>query len=248
MKQLETVIFEENGKVATLTLNRPDQGNRINVQMIQELGVVFDHLEDHSEARAVVIRGAGGVFCEGVDFRDFHANKSIDIHGFNKWEKLVSRLEKLPKAIIVVVDGAAVGGGFQLCLVADYKICTSSSWFQLPEVHMGFLPGLATFRLARNLGIARARRIMLCCERLSSEKMLDLGLVDQVSDDLDLAVSQALASFGPIHTVTIQLCRRLINESFETEYEDFLGRFLAAQHRAVTQTAFLDTLKKSQGS
>jgi enoyl-CoA hydratase/carnithine racemase len=245
MQNLDTLLFSEQGLIATITLNRPDQGNRINVRMIQELGQVFDHLEDASESRVVVIRGAGGSFSEGVDFRDFSPDKSIDIHGFNKWEKLVVRLERLPKAIIAVVDGAAVGGGFQLALVADARIASPRAFFQLPEVHMGFLPGMATYRLARHLGVARARRIMLRNERVDSSAALDLSLVDEVTDDLEAALERTVHSFGPLHTVAIQLCRRLVNESFETEFEDFLGRFLAAQHRAVTQSAFLDTLKRA---
>jgi enoyl-CoA hydratase/carnithine racemase len=246
MRDFETIGYEEQGGVATITLKRPGQGNRIDVQMIQDLGEVCDHVEDVSDARVVVLRGSGGVFCEGVDFRDFHPDKPIDIHGFNKWEKLLVRLERLPKVSVAIVDGPAIGGGFQLALVADQRIATPAAIFQLPEVHMGFLPGMATWRLARNLGVARARRLMLCNERIGPEEALALAIVDRVSSEPDRALEETIASFGPIHSVAIQLCRRLMNESFETDFEDFLGRFLAAQHRAVTQTAFLETLKKER--
>jgi enoyl-CoA hydratase/carnithine racemase len=247
MKEFQTIRYEEQGRVATVTLGRPSQGNRINVQMIQELGLVCDHLEDVSESRVVVLRADGGVFCEGVDFRDFHPDKPIDIHGFNKWEKLLVRIERLPKVTVAVIEGPAIGGGFQLALVTDQRIATPAASFQLPEVHMGFLPGMATWRLARNLGVSRARRLMLCNERLDAPEALALGIVDRVSTEPEKALEETIVSFGPIHTVAIQLCRRLMNESFETDYEDFLGRFLAAQHRAVTQTAFLETLKKERG-
>ena len=182
MSNYETLVYEESGDKALLTLHRPP-GNRINIQMIQELTKVCDTLEDHSKARTVVIRGAGGVFSEGVDFSEFHPDKPMDIHGFNKWEKICTRLERLPKATIALVDGAAVGGGFQLALVCDLRIATSRASFQLPEVHMGFLPGMATFRMAKYVGLGHAKRMMVTCEKVGPESALSLGIIDRVEDD-----------------------------------------------------------------
>ncbi len=247
MRDLTTLTYEEHGPLATVTLNRPEQGNRINVPMLQDLAAVCDHLEDASEARVVVFRGAGGVFSEGIDFGDFDPGRMIDIHGFNKWEKAVVRLERLPKVTVAVVDGPAVGGGFQLALAMDQRIASPRASFRLPEVHLGFLPGMATFRLARYVGLGHAKRILLCTPTVEPEEALRLGIVDKVASDLDAALADTVASFGPIHTVAVQLARRLLNESFGTEFEDALGHFLAAQHRAVTQTAFLDTLKRARG-
>jgi len=246
MRELTTLTYEEHDLLATVTLDRPGQGNRINVPMVQDLAAVCDHLEDASEARVVVFRGAGGVFSEGIDFGDFDPGKPIDIHGFNKWEKIAVRLERLPKVTVAVVDGPAVGGGFQLALVMDQRIASPRATFRLPEVHLGFLPGMATFRLARYVGLGHAKRLLLCAPALGPDEALRLGIVDRVSSDLDAALAETIAAFGPIHAVTVQLARRLLNESFNTEFEDALGHFLAAQHRAVTQTAFLDTLKRAR--
>lgn len=244
--KLETLIFEERDGIATITLNRPERGNRINVRMLQELTKVCDHLEDASEARVVVLRAAGDTFCAGMDFEDFQPGKPIDIHGFNRWEKAVVRLERLPKVTVAVVDGPAVGGGFQLALVADQRVASPRASFQLPEVHMGFLPGMATFRLAKYVGLGHARRIMLCNPVVGAEEARSLGIVDRVDRDLEAALQETITSFGPIHNVAVELCRRLLNESFATEFENGIGNFLAAQHRAVTQTAFLETLKREQ--
>ncbi|MFH1464889.1 MAG: hypothetical protein ABIO70_10945 [Pseudomonadota bacterium] len=70
--------------------------------------------------------------------------------------------------------------------------------------------------------------------------------MDRVDEDLESALAETIAAFGPVHNVAVQLCRRLLNESFATEFEDAIGHFLAAQHRAVTQTAFLETLKRER--
>jgi enoyl-CoA hydratase/carnithine racemase len=245
MSNYETLVYEESGDRVQLTLHRPP-GNRINVQMIQELTKVCDALEDHSKARTVVIRGAGGVFSEGVDFSEFHPDKPMDIHGFNKWEKICTRLERLPKATIALVDGAAVGGGFQLALVCDLRIATSRASFQLPEVHMGFLPGMATFRMAKYVGLGHAKRMMVTCEKVGPQSALDLGIIDRVEDDLDAGLAWAIEALGPNHTVAIELTRRLLNECYAATAENAIGHFLAAQHRAITQTAFLETVRREQ--
>lgn len=243
MSPYKTLLYDETGDVATVTLNRPG-GNRINVRMIKELSALCDYLEDKSTARVVVFRGAGDAFSEGIDWTEFDAQKPMDIHGFNQWEKCCTRLERLPKATIALVDGPAIGGGFQIALVCDQRVATARARFQLPEVHLGFLPGMATFRLAKTVGLGHARRLALTCATVLPEEATRLGIVDRVVEDLDAGLAEALAAFGPTHTVAIALTRRLLNESFADEYEDAIGHFLAAQHRAISQPAFAETIRR----
>jgi enoyl-CoA hydratase/carnithine racemase len=234
----ETLSFEESGDVAQITLIR----HRINVKQIRELERVCDHLEDVSKAKVVVLRGHS----EGIDFLDFDPKEAMDIHGFNKWEKLVNRFESLDKVTVALVDGPCVGGGFQLTLVCDQRICVPGASFQLNEVRQGFLPGMATFRLAKYVGLGHAKRLVMTGAVVRAEEAQRLGLVDDVTTDLDGALRRTIESFGPMHTVALTLARRLLNESYGTQIEDALGNFLAAQHRAISQTAFLDTLKAEQ--
>jgi enoyl-CoA hydratase/carnithine racemase len=234
----ETLSFEDGGDVATLTLRRA----RINVRQIRELERVCDHLEDHSPCKVLVIRGHS----LGMDFADFDPKEPLDIHGFNKWEKLVSRIEKLPKITVAVLDGPAVGGGFQLALACDLRLATPETRFSLPEVKLGFLPGMAVFRLAKYVGLGHAKRLVLTGAELGTDEALRLGVVDDVGP-ADEVLARALAALGPQHVVAATLARRLLLESFHTEPEDAIGNFLAAQHRAISQTAFLDTLAKERG-
>jgi enoyl-CoA hydratase/carnithine racemase len=235
----ETLSFEERGEIATITLKRP----RINVRQIRELERLCDQLEDVSTAKVVVIRGHSG----GIDFADFDPKEPLDIHGFNKWEKLVGRIERLNKVTIAVIDGPSVGGGFQLALACDQRICAPNVTFTLPEVRLGFLPGMATWRLARYVGLGHAKRLVLTGAPLSAEEAHRLGVVDRVSSDLDGALRETLDALAPLHVVACTLARRLLIESFDSQVEDALGNFLAAQHRAISQTAFLDTLRKERG-
>ncbi len=231
----ETLRLDETGDLATITLLR----SRINVKQIRELERVCDHLEDVSKAKVLVLRGHS----EGIDFVDFDPREAMDIHGFNKWEKLVNRFENLDKVTVALVDGPCVGGGFQLMLVCDQRICVPSASFQLNEVRQGFLPGMATFRLAKYIGLGHAKRIVMTGAVIGAEESNRLGLIDQIDADLDAALARTIQSFGAMHTVAFTLARRLLNESYGTQAEDALGNFLAAQHRAISQTAFLDTLR-----
>lgn len=241
----ETLRFDEQDGVATVTLNRPG-GNCISMQMVRELSAICDRLEDDSKAKVVVFRGAGGAFCKGIDFDDFDPKAAMDIHGFNKWEKCCTRIERLPMSTIALVDGEAIGGGLQLALVCDQRLATASAIFQAPEVKLGFLPGMATFRLSKYVGLGIAKRLLLTCVEIPAEQAVAYGMIDAVVDDLEVGLNQAIHNLGPNHSVAVELTRRLLNESYGTSYENALGHFLAAQHRAISQTAFLDTLKQAK--
>ncbi len=242
MSAYETLTFEEADDLAVVTLVRP----RINVQQLKELTAVCDHLEDASSAGVVVFRGQPGCFSEGMDFSEFHPERPFDIHGFNKWEKLCVRLERLPKASVALVDGAAIGGGLQIALACDLRVATPQATFQLPETHLGFLPGMATFRLAKYIGLGHAKRFMLTAETLDGARAVELGMIDRVVDDLDAGLAWAVEAFGPNHSVAVELTRRLLNESYASSFETAIGHFLAAQHRAILQTAFLETLRRQR--
>ena len=242
MRKFETLDYHESGEVAQIVLNRP----RMNMQMVRELTAVCDHLEDTSECKVAVFLGRDGVFSEGIDFEDFRPDQGMDIHGFNKWEKLCVRIERLPKVTVAAIDGVVRGGGVQLALVCDARLATPRSTLQLDEVHQGFLPGMATFRLAKYVGLGNAKRLIMQCPVIDAEEAAALGILDEVCDDLDVGVGATIEAFGPIHTVSVALARRLLNESFAAPFEHAIGNFLAAQHRAITQSAFLDTLANAR--
>jgi enoyl-CoA hydratase len=238
----QTIRYEEDGELARITLVR----SRINMEMVRELTAVCDHLEDKSECKVVVLQGSDGRFCEGIDFAEFKPDQPMDIHGFNKWEKISARIERLPKAIIAVLDGPARGGGAQLALVADAVVATPNSTIQFDEVQHGFLPGMATFRLAKVVGLGHAKRLIMQSPVVTAAEAQQLGIVSSVSTDVEVALAETIRAFGPIHNVAVTLARRLLNESFSTGFENAIGNFLAAQHRAIHQTPFLETIKKHQ--
>lgn len=242
MRTPTTLRYEENGDIATVTLVRP----KINMAMVRELTAVCDHLEDQSEASFVVFRGAEGIFSAGIDFSEFRHDQPMDIHGFNKWEKICVRIENLPKVTVAALEGAVVGGGVQLALVCDARIATSTTTLQLPEVKHGFLPGMATYRLAKYVGLGRAKQLIMQSKAVDAHRAEALGLIDEVVYDIDDGVHRTVEAFRPAFPITVQLARRLLNESYATSFEYAIGNFLAAQHRATSQSEFLQTVKKAQ--
>ncbi len=244
---LETIRLKSEGDVSTITLHRPEQGNAINTQMVRELEQVCNALADAARDKALVLRGAGRAFCAGIDLRDFPPGAKPDVRGFSRWERACRTLERLPMVTVAAVDGECAGGGLQLALTCDLRVATARSTFSLHEVRDGFLPGMGTFRLAKFIGLGRARRMALTGRAVAPEEALAMGLIDTVCEDdaLDAAVASTLAELSPIHVDAVALTRRLFDESFEIAYEDFVGCFLAAQHRAIQTEAFQATVRRA---
>jgi enoyl-CoA hydratase/carnithine racemase len=246
----ETIRLEESGGVATVTLSRPGLGNATNVRMIEELVRAIRVVEDAPGARVLVLRGAGGVFCTGIDLTDFPTEPRPDVHGFSKWEKAVRALERVPRITVAAIDGECAGGGLHLALACDVRAATDRSVFRLNEVGMGFIPGMATFRLAKFIGTGRARRMALTGRAVSAEEAERIGLIDHRCADgaLDDAVARAVGEFGEFHPDALELTRRLLDEGFAATYEDFVGGFLAAQDRAIQTPAFRERVRRAHAS
>ena len=234
---------------ATLTLRRPEVANAINVALMGALKRALDFVEDHADSLppVLVVRGAGGAFSAGIDLQDFPRGQAPDIHGFNRWERLVRRVERLPLATVALVQGACIGGGCQLALACDLRLVEEGAQLALPEVGQGFLPGMATWRLAKLVGGLTARRLVLRGDTLGAADALNVGLADAVAPrgTADVALQELVTSLGPVQQPAWHLARRLIDESFQFSYDDAIGHFLAAQHRAIGSDAFQARLAAS---
>jgi enoyl-CoA hydratase/carnithine racemase len=240
MKRYDTLKVTKEGDVLTARLFRPDSRNSINMQMVHDLSDLIDSVEDATDVAVLVVRGSNGVFCSGIDLRDFSLEKPPDIYGLQKWEKMCRQLENLNKFTVAAVEGECTGGGFQLVLLCDARIAEKKAVFQFNEVKLGFLPGMATFRLAKYIGLGRAKNIILTGRQLKAKEAFDCGMLDQVCEktSFEQSLEETIKDLLPFHPVALEMCRRLINESYATDYENFLGHFLAAQHRAINSEAF----------
>jgi enoyl-CoA hydratase/carnithine racemase len=250
---IETIELPETSeriRLLRIVLHR----SQIDMGMVRELSNLLDRLEDDPQPGVLIFEGTGEKFCEGIDFAEFRPDAPMDIHGFHKWEQLCSRVERLARPTIARLKGPVVGGGLQLALCCDVRVADVGTSLQLDEVHKGFLPGMATYRLAKFIGLGRARRMILQARVISTEEALSWGLIDRVvapqssehTSGLSPEVLAEVAAFGPAHPVAVQLARRLLDEGFGDTFEAAIGHFLAAQHRAISQSAFLETLAKAR--
>lgn len=240
MNHYNTLKVEKEGNVVTVYLNRPDTRNSINMQMVNDLTNLMDIVEDANDVAVLVIRGSNDVFCSGIDFRDFSLDKEQNIYGLQKWEKMCRRLERLNKFTVAAIEGKCIGGGFQLVLLCDTRIAEKRAQFCFNEVKLGFLPGMATFRLPKYIGLGRAKSLILTGSAIKADKALDWGLLDKVCEQTIFSetLKETIDCLLPFHPVALEMGRRLLNECYADTYENYIGHFLAAQNRAINSEAF----------
>ena len=240
MRSFETLRLVQDGNVVTALLHRPESRNSINMRMVNDLNHLIEAIDDAQDVSVLVLRGSPDVFTCGIDLREFAAHEKRNIYGLQKWEHVCRELERLNKFTVAAVQGECTGGGFQLALSCDMRVAERRAVFRFNEVKLGFLPGMATFRLAKYIGLGRAKSIILTGRRLRAEEALSWGLLDRVCDQVsfDETLREAVNDLLPFHPVALEMARRLLDESYATAYDTFLGHFLAAQYRAINSEAF----------
>jgi len=213
-----TIRCETEGSVARVILNRPEVHNAFNDNMITELLKVFRKLHEARDVRVVVFTGEGKSFCAGADLNwmrrvkdySFEENlrESLDI------SELMYSIYSLPLPTIARVNGAAVGGGMGFVAACDIAVAQSDARFSLSEVKLGLVPACISPYVIRKAGEGACREFMLTGERLTAEKAMRLGLVNEVAEpgELDNAVSalvDRLISSGPN---AIAICKELLRK------------------------------------
>lgn len=218
----ENITLERRDGVATLTLNRPNAANSIDVPLGRDLMYAAIECDDDPDVRAVVLTGAGKMFCAGGDLRSFAdagtgiASRLKELTAY--LHAAISRLTRMDAPVIAAVNGMAAGAGFSLAVAADFTIASESAGFVMAYTQAGLVPdGSSTFFLPRRIGDRRTRELMLTNRRLTAAEALDWGLVNQVvpADQL-LSTATALATTlaaGP--TRSFGATKALLNETFE---------------------------------
>lgn len=236
-----TVRLATDGGVATITLDRPDAGNTVNVALaraLMEAAIVCD--EDPS-IRCVVLTGAGKMFCAGGDLADFLAAGN-DIPALLKeltayLHMAVTRLAHMNKPLVTSVNGAAAGAGLSLAVLGDIVLAAASAKFALAYGNIGLSPdGGATWLLPRLIGLRRAQELCLTPRRLSADEAAAIGLISRVVPDAELAVeTAALARTLAASAVrAVGRTRALLLSSFHTSLEaqlDLESRAIATSGR-----------------
>jgi isohexenylglutaconyl-CoA hydratase len=203
-------LVEQVGVVLYITLNRPESRNAMSLQMVAELRQVLAAAErraGQSDAvRVVVLRGAGGHFCAGADLKDMAGARMRAMQGAPdgvdpiaqvnaEFGQLCVAYARTPLAVVAVLEGTVMGGGFGLACVADVAIASDTANFRLPETSLGVVPAQVAPFLVERLGYSQAKRLAVTGGRLDAAAALRLGLVHEVvaSDAIGAAVDKVLA-------------------------------------------------------
>ncbi|KUO91351.1 MAG: 3-hydroxyacyl-CoA dehydrogenase NAD-binding domain-containing protein [Thermocladium sp.] len=228
-KKLGTVILRVNPPIAWVELNRPEKRNALSPQVIEDLENVIGEIEKMPSdlARVVVIRGNGKSFCAGADISIFKGLKPSDALIFsNRLQGLYNRIEMLPKPVIASIHGHALGGGLELALACDIRIAADDAVLGLPEITLGIIPGAGgTQRLARLIGIGKAKELILTGDTITGREAAEIGLVnkavhiDKLQEETELLASK-LAERPP---VGLMLAKRLVNESLDESLRNGLS-------------------------
>lgn len=170
---------------ADITLNRPDKGNALTMQMLEQLSSIVSEIQADREIRAVVIRARGRFFCTGGDIEAWSSlspnemSRDWILYGINVFE----RLSALSQPVIAVISGHALGGGLELAMAADLRIGIKSAKFGSPEVTLGMISGwMGIRRLAELIGVARARHLALLGAPITAEVAFNWGLITALAD------------------------------------------------------------------
>ena len=226
----KVVELSLDGPIATLTINRPDALNAISPQVLDELVLVTNEIKRHDfgKLRCLLVTGAGEkAFVAGADIKSIQGLKDPrEAQAFSERGQNVFReFEKLNVPAIAVVQGFALGGGMELALSCDFIVASEKAKFGLPEVGLGLIPGFGgTIRLARSVGVNRARYMIFSGEMISAAQARDWGLVTQVWPDGDLLkeakkLAGTLASRGPL---ALGWAKRTVLKGFDMELDQAL--------------------------
>jgi 2-(1,2-epoxy-1,2-dihydrophenyl)acetyl-CoA isomerase len=236
----QPLLFERDGAVARLTLNRPQAGNAIDVPLARALMEASIVCDEDDAIRCVLLTGAGRLFCAGGDVAGFAAAgdkvpallKELTAY----LHMAIARLARMNKPLITAVNGPAAGAGFSLALLGDIALAAKSSHFTLAYSALGLSPdGGATWLLPRLVGLRRAQELALTNKRSTADEAAALGLVTRVVDDVALA-AEALAlaqSLSQAAVGALGRTRALLLASFGASLETQME----AEARAIAEAA-----------
>jgi enoyl-CoA hydratase/carnithine racemase len=184
-------VVDRHDMIVVVTLNRPEKRNPINEEMLSEFEQIVTTLRDDTSSRAVILTGTGNSFCAGADLTlvkgitDAAERERLFAQARNRRARLIGRtftlFENLEQVSIAAINGYAIGGGWGLALACDFRIAVPGAQFWLPEVDLGVPLSIgSTSRLVSMVGAARAKEIILTCDRYTAEDLCSWGMINRL--------------------------------------------------------------------
>ncbi len=206
---------DEARGVATITLDVPGKFNRVSMNARDELRRVFEELDRDAAVRFVVVAGAGETFTAGGDIPGFLTRSAWDV---SRLADNVAAPERCSKPVVAALRGYCFGVGLELALACDFRVAADDLELGFPEVTIGMIPGSGgTQRLARLIGLGRAKDIVMRGRRVDAEEALSLGLVTHIgpAHELDGAVGKLIDDLAQHSPLALAMAKRVLNQAYE---------------------------------
>lgn len=221
---MEFVKYDVEGMVGIVTIDRPKALNALNSTVLEELDSVISAI-DTNAVRCLVITGAGEKsFVAGADIGEMSNLSVAEGEAFGKkGNDIFRKIETFPIPVIAAINGFALGGGCELSMCCDFRICSDNALFGQPEVGLGITPGFGgTQRLARLVGIGMAKQLIYTAKNIKADEALRIGLVNAVYPQAELmAEAKKLAnSIAQNAPIAVRNCKKAINEGLEVTMDD----------------------------
>ena len=220
---MDYILYEVNGAVGTITINREKALNALNSQVLEELDATLDAV-DLENVRCLILTGAGEKsFVAGADIGEMSTLTKAEGEAFGKKGNDVFRkLETFPIPVIAAVNGFALGGGCEISMSCDIRICSDNAVFGQPEVGLGITPGFGgTQRLARLIGAGMAKQLIYTARNIKADEAYRIGLVNAVypQEELLAAAEKMASQIAANAPIAVRACKKAINDGLQTDID-----------------------------
>ena len=226
MSNFETIILQKENGIATITLNRPNAANGLNLTMAQELYDASNQLDQDDKIRVVILTANGKLFSAGGDLKYMAQNKEEIGATLKKMattaHNAIAQFARMNKPLIVGVNGTAAGIGFRVAMIGDFVIAAESAKFTMAYTAAGLSPdGSSTYILPRLIGIRRTTELMMTNRRLTASEALDWGLLNQVvpNDQLNTTIHKLATQLANGPTQAFGSVKKLMLSTFDNSLE-----------------------------
>ncbi|HJC58098.1 MAG TPA: enoyl-CoA hydratase/isomerase family protein [Candidatus Eisenbergiella intestinipullorum] len=221
---MEYIVYEQKGNYAVITISREKALNALNSQVLEELDATLDAV-NLDEVRCLILTGAGQKsFVAGADIGEMSTLTKAEGEAFGKKGNDVFRkLETFPIPVIAAVNGFALGGGCEISMSCDIRICSDNAVFGQPEVGLGITPGFGgTQRLARLVGPGMAKQMIYTARNIKADEAYRIGLVNAVypQEELMAAAEKMAAGIAKNAPIAVRNCKKAINEGLDAQMDD----------------------------
>ena len=251
---MSVVSYRQEDFIGIVTIERPEALNALNSAVLNELNSTFANINLET-TRVVILTGAGTKsFVAGADISEMsHLNNTEAARFSNKGNEVFRKIETFPLPVIAAINGFALGGGCELAMSCDFRVCSENAVFGQPEVGLGITPGFGgTQRLARLIGLGKAKEMIYTANAIKADEALNVGLVNHVypQETLLEEAKKLAAKIAKNAPFAVRASKKAINEGIDTDMdraiiieEKLFGSCFTTEDQKVGMKAFLEKVK-----